>query len=147
MELRQQIVSHLDTKSFQAFRLSTRQLNHGTFSDLLKRGSRYKRVWLIVADLQRMTRFLEDVMFVAVIDTIVFYPCKYEPLSTQHWSEFWTLLAKIKSIHATGRTPIKIKVLRNYKGDYRKCKFHYREGIHNLEGCSRLKNLTHLLEV
>jgi hypothetical protein len=78
VELRQQIISHLDTKSFKAFRLTNHQLDRGTFPDLLKRGSREKHIRFTIADLEKTIRLLEDKTFVAKINTIVFDPCKYE---------------------------------------------------------------------
>lgn len=103
VELRQQIASHLDTKSFKAFRQANRQLSRGTFPDLLKRGSPTKRIRFTLADLERTIGLLEDKVFVAKIKTIAFDPCKHEILWSQHWMTLWTLMAKIRRTYTTSR--------------------------------------------
>lgn len=78
VELRQQIASHLDIKSFKAFRLTNHRLCRGTFPDFLKRGSRNKYIRFTVADLEKATRILEHEMFVENIDTIFFDSRRFE---------------------------------------------------------------------
>ncbi|KAH0373989.1 hypothetical protein KCU65_g436, partial [Aureobasidium melanogenum] len=56
---------------FKAFRLSSRRLSYGTFPDLLKRGSREKRIYLDHSELARMIRLLEDQTFASNIDAIL----------------------------------------------------------------------------